>query len=277
MRLEIKNGKVKAVTTGALPCQIIFCLKERNQKKVNSHRWALQAFGRILDPKICLFMDVSTEPGPASIYHIWRSFNQHPTCGGVSAFTKVLHGQRQNLMTDPILAAQNFEYRTWNALDRPFDSLLGLRFDMPAAMFAYRFVALQNDKFGKGPLNEYFRAERSNAAEDGLLSANMALTEERALSFALVTKRHCNWDLRYVHEAIATIDVPERSAEYVAQRQRWINGSFFGSVYAITHVWQIFRTEHSASRKALLFLQCLYQSFALTFTWFSIVSGNSQT
>jgi len=277
MRLEIKGGRVKTVSTGAVPCQIIFCLKEKNQKKVNSHRWALQAFGRIVDPKLCVFLDISTEPGPTSIYHLWKAFNQHPTCGGVSAFTRVLQGQSQNVITDPVLAAQNFEYRTWNTLDRPFDSLLGLRFDMPAAMFAYRFVALQNDKFGEGPLNEYFRVERSYRSENGLLSANMALTEERALSFAVVTKRHCAWDLRYVHEAIATIDVPEISSDYLAQRRRWINGSFFGSFHAITHIHQIFWTSHSASRKLLLFLQCVYQSFALTFTWFSIVGGSSSS
>lgn len=33
---------------GIVPTQIIFCLKEKNSKKINSHRWVLNAFGRVL-------------------------------------------------------------------------------------------------------------------------------------------------------------------------------------------------------------------------------------
>ncbi|KAF5011700.1 hypothetical protein FDECE_2209 [Fusarium decemcellulare] len=32
------------------PAQIIFCLKQKNTKKINSHRWLFNAFGRILNP-----------------------------------------------------------------------------------------------------------------------------------------------------------------------------------------------------------------------------------
>lgn len=270
MRVEIKNGRVKATPAGALPYQIVFCLKERNEKKINSHRWALQAFGRILDPKICVFLDVGAEPSRTSIYHLWKAFDQHPTCGGVSALTKVFMTTAQNLLTDPIVAAQNFEYKSWNALDRPFDSLLGLRFDMPTAMFACRLNAICNDKYGMGPLNDYFQ---SNAGS-GMFDSNMFLTEDRVLSFALVMKKLCHWDLRYEHRATASIDVPEVYSEYVFQRRRWLNGNLFSSLYAISHIYQIFGTSHSPARKALLFLQCLYQFFALAYTWLSIVSNN---
>src|SRR5438477_5626065 len=43
------------------PCQIIFCLKEKNQKKLNSHRWFFQAFGPILQPNICILLDAGTK------------------------------------------------------------------------------------------------------------------------------------------------------------------------------------------------------------------------
>jgi len=33
---------------GIVPTQIIFCLKERNQKKINSHRWFFNAFAHML-------------------------------------------------------------------------------------------------------------------------------------------------------------------------------------------------------------------------------------
>jgi chitin synthase len=33
---------------GVVPCQILFCMKERNKKKINSHRWFFNAFGPLL-------------------------------------------------------------------------------------------------------------------------------------------------------------------------------------------------------------------------------------
>lgn len=264
---------MKVVPTGAVPCQLVFCLKERNQKKLNSHRWALQAFGRILNPKICIFIDAGTEPGPASFFHLWKAFDEHPSCGSVSGVTKVHLDRHHKLITNPLLAAQNFEYKLWNVLDRPFDSLFGLRFDMPGAMLAHRFVALQNDKYGDGPLRQYFSSERYTN-DTGSFAANMALTEDRALSFALVTKRNCHWDLKYEYAASAAVDVPEALAEYVLQQRRWFNGNLFGSIYAISHIKLIFRSSHSVPRKLLLVFQCIYQSVALLYSWFSIVSWN---
>lgn len=40
--------KFKYPEKGVVPTQIIFCLKEKNAKKINSHRWFFNAFGRLL-------------------------------------------------------------------------------------------------------------------------------------------------------------------------------------------------------------------------------------
>jgi chitin synthase len=37
---------------GIVPTQIIFCMKEKNQKKINSHRWGFNAFGAMLQVNI---------------------------------------------------------------------------------------------------------------------------------------------------------------------------------------------------------------------------------
>ena len=41
--------------------------------QINSHRWFFNAFGPILQPNICVLLDVGTQPGPTSIYHLVRS------------------------------------------------------------------------------------------------------------------------------------------------------------------------------------------------------------
>lgn len=36
---------------GIVPTQILFCMKEKNQKKINSHRWFFNAFSHMLQVK----------------------------------------------------------------------------------------------------------------------------------------------------------------------------------------------------------------------------------
>jgi chitin synthase len=38
------------VAQGSTPVQILFCLKEQNKKKLNSHRWFFNAFGPLIKP-----------------------------------------------------------------------------------------------------------------------------------------------------------------------------------------------------------------------------------
>ena len=51
---EYTSQKVVAetgeVSPGACPVQILFCLKEQNKKKLNSHRWFFNAFGPLINP-----------------------------------------------------------------------------------------------------------------------------------------------------------------------------------------------------------------------------------
>ncbi|KAG9320649.1 hypothetical protein KVV02_002351 [Mortierella alpina] len=60
---------------GYVPVQILFCLKEKNAKKQNSHRWIFNAFGQVLPPNVCVLLDVGARPGSTSIYHLWKAFD----------------------------------------------------------------------------------------------------------------------------------------------------------------------------------------------------------
>jgi cellulose synthase/poly-beta-1,6-N-acetylglucosamine synthase-like glycosyltransferase len=52
-----------------VPVQIIFVLKQENEKKINSHRWLFNAIGRVLKPEVCVLIDAGTKPGHKAIYH----------------------------------------------------------------------------------------------------------------------------------------------------------------------------------------------------------------
>jgi cellulose synthase/poly-beta-1,6-N-acetylglucosamine synthase-like glycosyltransferase len=78
--------------------------------------------------------------------------------------------------------------------------------------------------------------------------------------------------LRYVKSAVAETDVPEGLPEFINQRRRWLNGSFFAATYAIAHVGQMLSSGHTVSRKVVLSIQTIYNVINLIASWFSIVS-----
>ncbi len=267
--LELKGQQVILQSRRANPVQLLFCLKEKNQKKINSHRWFFNAFGRVLDPNICVLLDAGTKPGKDSIYHLWKAFDLEPMCGGACGEIKVMlsHGKK---LINPLVATQNFEYKMSNILDKPLESAFGFISVLPGAFSAYRYIALQNDKNGQGPLERYFAGEKMHGGNAGIFTANMYLAEDRILCFELVTKRNCRWVMQYVKSATGETDVPDRLPEFILQRRRWLNGSFFAAVYAISHFHQLWRSDHSALRKFMLAIENFYQTINMLFAWFAI-------
>ena len=268
--LDLKGKLVQLRPKGATPVQMLFCLKEKNQKKINSHRWFFQAFGAVLEPNICVLLDAGTKPGKDSIYQLWKAFDLEPMCGGACGEIKTMLSAGKKLI-NPLVAAQNFEYKMSNILDKPLESAFGFITVLPGAFSAYRYVALQNDKTGHGPLEKYFAGEKMHGANAGIFTANMYLAEDRILCFELVNKRNCRWILQYVKSASGETDVPDVMAEFILQRRRWLNGSFFAAVYAIAHFYQIGRSNHSFLRRLMLFIEFIYQTINMLFAWFQIV------
>jgi len=65
--------KIEGAERDVVPVQLIFCLKERHECKTNSYWWFFNAFGPILQPNVCVLLDVGTVPGPMSIYHLRKA------------------------------------------------------------------------------------------------------------------------------------------------------------------------------------------------------------
>lgn len=255
---------------GIVPTQILFCMKEKNQKKINSHRWFFNAFSSMLQPNVCVLLDVGTQPIPKSIYHLWKAFDLNSNVAGACGEIAAYKGKRWSALLNPLVAAQNFEYKIANILDKPTESLFGYISVLPGAFSAYRYIALQNDKRGKGPLASYFKGEVLHGRDTDIFTSNMYLAEDRILCFELVAKANSNWVLKYVKSAIAETDVPDALSEFISQRRRWLNGSFFAATYAVAHLGQILESGHSLSRKVSLVFQTIYNVINLIAAWFAI-------
>ncbi|ORY81796.1 family 2 glycosyltransferase [Leucosporidium creatinivorum] len=250
-----------------VPVQIVLLIKQKNAKKINSHRHLFNSFATQLNPEVCILIDVGTKPGPKSLYELWSCFYNSPHTGGACGEIYVMSKGGRKLI-NPLVAAQNFEYKMSNILDKPLESAFGYVAVLPGAFSAYRWKAVQGR-----PLQQYFLGD--STCKDAIVSpcaeagARMYLAEDRILCFELVAKANASWTLTYVKTAKGETDVPEGVAELISQRRRWLNGSFAASVYSLVHFWKLFRTKHSILRLFFLTVQTAFNAFSLVFTWFS--------
>ncbi|KAG9099470.1 Chitin synthase, class 2 [Ceratobasidium sp. UAMH 11750] len=220
------------VAQGSTPVQILFCLKEQNKKKLNSHRWFFNAFGSLIKPN-------GTKPTGMSIYNLWKCFNKHSYVGGACSEICVDTGCSCSLLlTSPLAASQNFKYKMSNILDKPLKSVFGYISVLPGAFSACRYKAL----LGK-PLQQYFKGETMHGGSGGdgagLFERNMYRAKDRILCFKIVTKKNEAWTHKYVKSTKASTDVPTMLAEFISQRRRWLNGSFFAVLHATTFQFRI--------------------------------------
>ncbi|WVQ82320.1 hypothetical protein IAT38_004448 [Cryptococcus sp. DSM 104549] len=233
-----------------VPVQIIFVLKQDNSKKINSHRWLFNALGRQLNPEICVLLDAGTKPGHKAIYHLWEAFYNNPNLGGACGEIHAMIKKGIKLF-NPLVAAQNFEYKMSNILDKPLESSFGYVSVLPGAFSAYRYRAIT----GK-PLEQYFHGDHTMAARLGkkgiygmnIFTKNMFLAEDRILCFELVAKAREN------------------------QRRRWLNGSFAASVYSLIHFFRLYRSGHNPIRMFFFHIQGIYNLFGLIFSWFALAN-----
>lgn len=200
--------KFKGAEKGIVPVQMIFCLKEKNAKKLNSHRWFFNAFGRALTPNICILLDVGTKPTGNSLYHLWKAFDTDSNVAGACGEIVAMKGKGWLGLLNPLVASQNFEYKMSNILDKPLESVFGYITVLPGALSAYRYHALQNDATGHGPLSQYFKGETLHGQNADVFTANMYLAEDRILCWELVAKRDERWVLKYVKNCKGETDVP---------------------------------------------------------------------
>ncbi|KIR34715.1 chitin synthase [Cryptococcus deuterogattii MMRL2647] len=257
-----------------VPVQIIFVLKQENSKKINSHRWLFNALGRQLQPEICVLLDAGTKPGHKAIYHLWEAFYNNQNLGGACGEIHAMIKKGIKLL-NPLVAAQNFEYKMSNILDKPLESSFGYVSVLPGAFSAYRYKAIQGR-----PLTQYFHGDATLAARlgkkgiygMGIFTKNMFLAEDRILCFELVAKAGEKWVLQYVKPSKAETDVPEQAAELISQRRRWLNGSFAASVYSVFHFFRLYRSGHGPIRMLFLHIQAIYNIFSLVFSWFALAN-----
>ena len=177
-----------------------------------------------------------------------------------------------SLLLNPIVAAQNFEYKIANTLDNPLQSSFGFVSETHWGWFsAYRRKAI----IGR-PLEQLFvRDQTYSRFEDikGIFERNVIVADANIPGVELVAKKGESWTLRYIRSAKGDVDMPERVEELLSLKRREINGSFAEGVYALSHFVRLLKSSHGVIRKMLFLVQTLYRLALLIFDWLKLANA----
>ncbi|CAG8816686.1 12769_t:CDS:2, partial [Gigaspora margarita] len=200
----------KTIDDGIVPIQILFCLKENNKGKDNSHKWFFNAFCPILNPKICVFIKAGTIPAG--------------TCGRLISM--------KDKTINPISCTQMFEHEMSNILDKPFESIFGYITSLPEEFSAYRYCALE---------------DISKNIQGTFILPMKYIKINRLLCFELISKhnKQSKWILHYENSSQAEIQVTKNLTDFISQQKKNLNEYFFVSFYSITHFYKIWISGHS--------------------------------
>ncbi|KAF9204887.1 Chitin synthase, class 2 [Haplosporangium sp. Z 27] len=277
-KLQLKGRTIKNSNKHHYPpVQIVFCLKERHTKKLNSHRWFFNALCPLLKPRITLLTTAGAKIGKGSLFHLWDAFNRNPHTAGACGEIRVAKGLLWWKVLNPIIAAQIFEYKVSSVLEKPFESIFGYISVMPGALVAYRYEALLPDQTsGKGPLTAYFEPDYLVFSDDhrevGEVLQYSYFAEDQILPFLITTKINSQYTMQYVRSAWAETELPAGIGTFLGMKRKWQNRRFFGLIYAVTHIAAIWRSGHNFLRKLWLTLEIIYLGCDTAF-WF-LALGN---
>ena len=253
--------------------KVFFCVKHENKRKLNSHLWFFYGFCKV-NPKYCMLIDTGTIPQKESLYLLYQKLtndNVAGVCGEIIPYSD------QETYFSIWYHAQVVEYKFSHILDKSSESLFGYITVLPGAFSAYKFEALMcNSKSdpeekNRSPLwKHYFKSLRAPWKMD-CYNANIYLAEDRVLCLALIGLQSKKYILKYVREAKALTDPPSSLSDFLKQRRRWINGSWFALIDSIFNCEkQIWGSGHHCWRKCFFSLQIFYYFLNVIYSFFMV-------
>lgn len=236
----------------------IFCVKHLNKRKLNTHRWFFEGFCSRINPDYVALLDVGTVPRPTGLFLLFEAMENDDRIAGCCGEIIPENSKTFNI----IVQAQIVEYKFAHIMDKGLESIIGYVSVLPGAFSAYRWECLNENR----TLDSYFFSQRPGKVLN-LFNANMYLAEDRILCMELMCQKGRSNILRFVKGSEATTDVPDSLNLLMAQRRRWVNGSWFSMIYTIRNCNRISDSNHSWLRKCFFKTLMTYYAIIALFNW----------
>ena len=104
----------------------------------------------MFNPEVIILLDAGTKPCKESFLNLWQAFYNDRNLGGACGEVHPTQGKRSAL--NPFVAAQNFELKRLNILEKPLESVFG--YVSLGEFSAYRYIAIMGR-----PLEQYFNGD----------------------------------------------------------------------------------------------------------------------
>ena len=243
--------------------QLVFCVKQKNKRKLNTHLWFFGGFCKMIEPKFVMLIDVGTKPFGKSLCYLYDTMKMNDMIAGVCGEIAPMDPQYSNI----VVSGQTVEYTFSHIFDKALESCFGYIGVLPGAFSAYRWEALKG-----GPLEDEYYTTMTKPEIMNAYYSNIFLAEDRVLSLAIVSKPGTTYLLKFVHLAYAETDVPDKIFVLLSQRRRWINGSWFALIETWRNFGRIKNSNHSRWRKIWFTIELVYFSATIFVSWVMVGS-----
>lgn len=250
-----------ALTEDGERLNLVWAVKQENLRKLNTHLWFFGGFCEYIQPEYVMLLDVGTMPHPDSLFKLYECMVKEPNVAGCCGEIVPMNPKFSSM----IEGAQVVEYKYAHIFDKALECVIGYITVLPGAFSAYRWEALKGDPLWKDYFKSLCHPELMNC-----YYSNIFLAEDRVLCLALVSTKKKQYILKYVRSSVAETDVPEDFFKLLAQRRRWINGSWFALIETLKNRKRINESGHSCCRKFWLWFLMIYYTLNVFFSWFMV-------
>jgi chitin synthase len=142
-------GRVKEKKFFHIPMPIHFCIKHRNQGKIESHKWFFKGFCEYMNPRYTQIIDCGSIPLWNSISHIIMHMELFTQVGGACGEIEVILNDKKpdgtpiNFIESVFLRAQYVEYKLSHYLDKATETLFGFVSVLPGAFSTFRWECIK--------------------------------------------------------------------------------------------------------------------------------------
>ena len=243
-------------------------IKIDNRKKHNSHEWFMGKYGYVdaFKPRYFFTTDAFTKFDQVVLYELVKYLDYNENCCGVTGRQRVMNRDMQHRRRIEsrcsieylLRLTQQYDFELAGCVFNPTYHFIGFLPVLPGPCGLYRTKDVTRDE-ARG---WYFKIVNQNPSETGLILGNLKIAEDRILSYASIlkpkhpTKTHRNnLCLAYCRKAIFYFEAETNMEGFIAQRRRWINGTYAGYVFlVIKEPWHVFNWNANIFKKFMVYL-----------------------